>query len=285
MQEAQEKLSHADILVTYGDDVDEKVLSEAARLKWIMVMAAGIEHLPFQAIKEKSIIVTNARGIHKIPMAEFTIGMMLSYAKNIRQLSKNQERHVWEQKLTFEELAGKKATIIGPGAIGSEIARLLKAFRMETTGVNTSGRPVEYIDHIYKITQVNEALQFADYVISVLPATSETYHLINKDHFKVMKKEAVFINVGRGTTVNQHDLYDALKNKELAHAILDVFEEEPLPKNHPFWEMDEVTITPHISALTNQYQPRAIDIFKENLYKYINKENDFINQIDLDRGY
>lgn len=286
INDALEALSEADVLITYGEDLSPEMIEQAKQLKWIMVISAGLEKMPFQAIKERSIFVTNARGIHKTPMAEYTLAAMLQSAKNMKQWTKNQVAHIWDKTgVKMTELAGEALAIIGPGAIGSEIARLAKAFGMETYGVNRSGDDVPYIDHIYKLKDIFIPLAKAKYVVSVLPHTVETDHLLGTEHFKAMRNDALFINIGRGKTIDQDALLNALANGWIAEAVLDVFEEEPLPEAHPFWDMDNVTITPHFSSVTSGYQPRAIAIFEENLKQFIEGGTNYINLIDLDRGY
>ncbi|CAH0246442.1 Putative 2-hydroxyacid dehydrogenase HI_1556 [Peribacillus sp. Bi96] len=284
-QWTDEPLSEAEILITYGEDLTEEVIGKATNLKWIMVMSAGMELMPFKAIEDRGILVTNARGIHKIPMAEYTIGMLLQYEKKMKLLMKNEGEELWDRKIEVGELNGKKMLILGAGAIGGEVARLGKAFRMTIMGVNRSGKPVESIDRLYTLDHLLEALPEADYIISVLPSTVETKDLLQKEHFKAMKDSAVFVNIGRGDLVNEEVLIEALETKELAHAILDVFDPEPLGKGHPFWRMENVTVTPHLSSKSGEYLPRTFAIFEKNMLEYLKAGKDFINVIDLSRGY
>lgn len=284
-EEILNHISEAEVFVTYGEDVTEEILNKAEKLKWIMVMSAGIEKLPFQLLKERNILITNARGIHKIPMAEFVFGYILQYAKQLNVFVQQQKERVWNRKVPLQEIYGKTLLVVGAGAIGSQISQYGRAFGMHTIGINRSGSKNEAFDETYSREHINEVLPKADYIVSVLPNTSETQYVFTKEQFKLMKKEAVFINVGRGNAVKEEDLLEALNNGELAHAFLDVFEKEPLPENHPLWTCDKVTITPHLSAITNMYLPRAYEIFAKNLHIYINNEKNFINVIDLDRGY
>ncbi|GGE45595.1 2-hydroxyacid dehydrogenase [Pullulanibacillus camelliae] len=285
IEAADEALFSADILITYGEDLTEAHIEQAEQLKWIMVISAGLEKMPLALIKKKGIMVTNARGIHKIPMAEYTIGAMLQFVKNMRQWSENQSHHQWNKAIPTGELAGKTVTIIGPGAIGQEIARLGAAFRMKSLGVSRSGQPLEHFDQIYSIDEIEQALPDADFVVAILPQTEQTEGLIKERHFALMSEQAIFINIGRGKTVVQDDLLKALQSGMIRGAVLDVFEEEPLDQSHPFWEMDNVIVTPHVSSATSEYQPRSITIFEHNLKVYLSGENNFINAIDLDRGY
>ena len=276
---------NAEIFLTYGEDLTEELIYKADKLKWIMVMSAGLDRMPFTACKKQGILVTNVRGIHKIPMAEFTIGMMLQHVKQMRSLWANEQTKTWERKLPMGELYGKTLLILGIGAIGGEVARLAKAFNMKTIGVNRSGREAEWADEIFTMENYREAMPQADFIVSVMPSTEETKHFLDASDFEIMKNTAVFINIGRGDLVEDEVLVTALQEKKIAHAYLDVFYEEPLKESHPFWKMENVTVTPHISSLTKNYLPRSFEIFNHNLHTYIKNGSDYLNVIDMDRGY
>lgn len=285
MKDAEKAFYECEVFLTYGDDLTVNHIQKNNHLKWIMQMSAGLEQLPLKAIEEKGIMITNARGIHKIPMAEYTLGTMLQWVKQTRALLENEQEENWDRKIRMEELFEKTVLILGVGAIGGEIARLAKAFRMKTIGVNRSGNGVGNIDKLYLTEQMMDALPKADFIVSILPSTPETKHLLTKDHFVAMKNTAVFINIGRGDLVDESLLLRALEKNEIAHAFLDVFEKEPLVKDHPFWKMKNVTVTPHLSSVTQNYLPRALEIFKHNLNTYLNKTGDYMNVIDLKKGY
>ncbi|PLT33032.1 D-2-hydroxyacid dehydrogenase [Bacillus sp. V5-8f] len=280
-----EGLINAEILITYGEDLTEAHIKKAQNLKWIMVMSAGLEKMPFHIIAEKNVLVTNARGIHKTPMAEYTIGVLLQYEKQQKLLAENEALEKWDRRIGVGELHEKTMLILGPGAIGSEIARLAKAFNMNTIGVNKSGKQVEYIDFIHSLPELLAILPQADYVVSVLPSTKETQGLLKDEHFSRMKKQAVFVNIGRGDLYDEDTLLTALRTQTIAHAVLDVFCHEPLPAGHPFWSMKNVTVTPHLSSKTKQYLPRSFEIFEHNFKEYLNGGNKYINVIDPKRGY
>lgn len=159
-------LREAEILITYGEDLTEEIIEKAANLKWIMVMSAGMEIMPFKAIEERGIMVTNARGIHKIPMAEYTIGMLLQYEKKLKLLMKNEKEELWDRKIEVGELNGKTMLVMGVGAIGGEVACLGKAFGMKTIGMNRSGKMVQSIDHLYDLDHLMKAKPRADYIVS-----------------------------------------------------------------------------------------------------------------------
>lgn len=285
IEEAEDDLHKADILVTYGADLNETLIKKAKRLQWIMVLSAGIDQLPSHIIQEKNIMVTNARGIHKIPMAEYAISMLLQVYRKEKTLIQREKEQIWERSVTIQEITGRTMLILGTGSIGQEVARLAKAFQMTTYGISRSGKPAKYFDETYPVDQLEHLLPHGDFVISVLPSTAETKGLLTYDHFKKMPRHTVFLNMGRGDLVTSDHLLKAVQNEEIFHAVLDVFEEEPLPKDHPFWYEERITITPHLSGVTSMYQLRALNIFKQNLKAYIEGTNRYINKIDFAKGY
>lgn len=284
MKEGEAYLEEAEILLTYGEDLNEERIEKAGRLKWIMVMSAGMDLMPFRAIEAKGILVTNVRGIHAKPMAEYAIGMFLQVAKRTKILQQQESRSEWNRRLDFQELNDRTMTILGTGAIASETARLAKAFGMTTNGVSKSGRAKENFDYVYSVDDMHRPLEKGDYVAAVLPSTEETSGLLTEEHFQTMPEHAVFLNMGRGDLVATDVILDAVRKGEIAHAVLDVMEEEPLPEDHPFWKEEAITVTPHISGITSRYLPRGFEIFERNLNAYLNEES-MENIIDPERGY
>ncbi|MGM0877030.1 MAG: D-2-hydroxyacid dehydrogenase [Bacillota bacterium] len=286
INEAKELLSQADILLTYGEDLTDEHIKVATNLKWLMVASAGIEKLPFTELEKRKIHVTNSKGVHAIPMAEYCISMMLQVSRQAKTLIENEQQHNWNRRVKMEELAGKTVFVLGAGAIGTAIARLSQAFSMKVIGMNQDGREVEHFHKTYSIKDMSLPLQKADFIISVLPSTEQTKGLFNYETFKMMKKESVFINIGRGDAVIEKDLITALNEKLINHAVLDVFEKEPLDEHHPFWDMENVTVTPHLSGITRNYLPRAMQIFEKNLECYLKGELiSMENIISLDKRY
>ena len=278
-------LPTADIVVTYGEDLTAEDIESADNLKWIMVASAGIEKMPHAAIAKKGIIVSNVKGIHKTPMAESALAHLLSLKRSLPFIYENQRNREWNRKTKSSELAGSTAVLFGPGAIGSEIGRLLQAFGVKTIGCNRSGNDAEYMDEMVSIENVSAVLPNADIVLSVLPSTKETYHLLKKEHFQAMKEDAIFMNLGRGDLVEDQVMLEALENGEIGYAILDVFEEEPLPADHPYWKMDNVIISPHVSSHSGKYVERALDVFIPNLRAWIKGDKSPSNPVDMKRGY
>lgn len=279
-------IEEAEIFVTYGKDVTEELLEQAKNLKWIQVLAAGVDPLPFDAIKKNNILVTNVRGIHKIPMSEYAISMILSVYRKERDLLLYQLDKHWDRTLSFGEVTGKTMIVLGTGSIGQEVARLAKAFRMKTIGVSRSGRDKEHFDEVYSVTHLHSVLDKGDFIVSVLPSTKETRYLLKDEHFDLMRDDAIFLNMGRGDLVKTETLVRAVQEEKIGHLILDVFEEEPLAADSPLWKNERVTITPHIAAISDRYLERALGIFKENMNLYEDRQlEEMLNVIDFDRGY
>ncbi|MBA3926943.1 D-2-hydroxyacid dehydrogenase [Listeria sp. W9-0585] len=277
-------IDKVDCIVSYGSDITDSIIEEAKRLRWLMVFSAGIEELPHAKLQEKSILVTNVRGIHAIPMAEFTMGFMLSHVKRLASFASKQTKNDWERDPQIGELAEKTIIVVGTGAIGSQIAQFAKAFQMKTIGINTSGENIAPFDEAVSIEEIQTVLPEGDFIVSVLPETSATKSFYKKAHFEAMKKSTVFINIGRGSAISEEVLMDIASNQTIAHLYLDVSPIEPLPKNHPLWNFTNVTITPHVSAHSPKYLYRSFDIWLENVARF-QKEEPLLNMINLNRGY
>ena len=275
----------SEIIVTYGEDLDEEIVDRATNLKWVMVASAGLEKMPLGKLEERNILVTNVRGIHKTPMAETVLAHLLSLKRSLPKIYELQRKREWSKRLGSSELKGSTAIILGPGAIGSEIGRLLQAFGVFTIGCNRSGNLSENMNEIITFDMLIDSLPQADIIISVLPSTTETRRLLTIDHFQAMKKNAIFMNFGRGDVVDESVLLTTLKEGKIGHAVLDVFESEPLPSDHPFYELENVTVSPHVSSHSSEYIPRSLRIFTYNLRKWLNGEEDVQNKINLKRGY
>lgn len=281
----EEVLREAQILVTYGEDLDEGKIAIAEKLEWIFVASAGIEKMPAQAIADRGIYVSNVRGIHRKPMAESVLAHILSLKRGLPSIYAQQVRGEWNKRIRLTELNGSTALILGPGAIGQEIGRILQAFEVHTIGVNSTGEMASYMNETFAMQDLLEHLSKADIVISMLPSTEKTQGLLTREHFEVMKDSAIFMNFGRGDLVEEAILTEVLEQKLIAHAVLDVYMEEPLPTHSPLWKMDNVTISPHLSSHSSRYVERSLDIFKPSLQKWMEGERELENEIDILKGY
>ena len=259
--------------------------TKPTKLKWIFVASAGVEKMPAQAIIDQGIVVSNVRGIHKTPMAESILAHILAIKRALPWMYEQQKKSEWSKKAKQTELRDSTALILGPGAIGGEVGRLLQAFGVKTIGCNRSGKEAAFMDDMVSFEGLLGALPIADIVISVLPKTIETTHLLKEAHFKAMKNNAIFMNFGRGNLVDENTLIQAIENGEIGYTVLDVFEEEPLTADNPLWTLPNVIVSPHVSSHSARYVERSLKIFKPSLEKWLNGERDLENVMDLSRGY
>lgn len=272
----------ADIFVTYGSDMKSEHMKAFKNLKWVMVMSAGLDDMPLEQMK--GIHITNAKGIHKIQMTEYTVGLLLNFYKDFYRLNVDQSKSYWRKNATTEEIYEKNVHILGTGSIGVRLAGVLKAFGTKTTGYNTRGREVEYFDQTYPISELHEHINEADIVINILPSTEDTRGLLTEETFRRMKNTGVFVNIGRGDIMTDETVNAVLSKEYIRHMILDVFNQEPLVEDHEFYNYDNLTITPHASSKTPEYLTRAFDIFIYNM----KRADDFAsmkNIINPERGY
>jgi D-2-hydroxyacid dehydrogenase (NADP+) len=283
-KDAYKYIKDTEVLVCFDGDADAEFIHNAKNLKWIHLLSAGADAMPFDELKERKIILTNSKGVHKYQISEQVLGYMLLFERGLNYFIRKQMNREWDKSVRVSELYGKTVCILGVGSIGDEIARIAREFGMKTIGVRKSGKISQFIDEMYTNENMIYAVSKADYVICALPLTDDTYHLLGKDFFKNMKNDAVFINIGRGKVVDESSLIDALKNKTIRGAALDVFEEEPLSKESPLWDMENVIITPHTAGISPHYMERGIEIIKHNIKAYLG-DGDFINRVDLEKQY
>lgn len=283
--ELKSHLPEAVILITLFSGLDAKMIRLASRLKWIQALTAGVDFFPLDEIKRQKIILTNGRGIHKIYIAEYAIAAMINLARNFHLMFSNQLQGKWDRSVPQDEIHGKIVGILGLGSIGHEIARKASMLGMRVIGVKYNPHPLEGVDHVYGPTEMAEVLRQSDYVINLLPDTPKTKGLIDKTFFAMMNKSACFINLGRGSTVNQDDLINALRTKTIRALVSDVYEEEPLSEDNPLWKLDNVILTPHISGVSPKYLERAMDIIRHNLNVYLSRSGEMMNEVDLTLGY
>ena len=234
-------------------------------LKYIQLTSAGFDRVPMDYIKQHGIEIHNARGVYSVPMAEFALTGILQLVKQSRFFYENQKRCVWEKSRTLGELAGKTAVIVGAGNIGAEVAKRLKAFDVTVVGIDITTDERPYFDKIELLSNLDEQLKAADIVVLTLPLTDDTKGMFDKSKFDLMKNSCIFVNIARGQLVAENDLIDALNNKKISGAVLDVFETEPLEKASPLWNMDNVIITPHNSFVGEGNAERLSKIIFENI--------------------
>ncbi|MFI9579265.1 phosphoglycerate dehydrogenase [Staphylococcus capitis] len=274
-----------DILFGYDGDIDQAFLEECKNLKWIAWYATGVNNLPLDYINDRGIILTNGRGVQAKQLSEFIMTFILDDYKKMRTSYENQRAHKYDSKLTGERVNGKTLLFLGTGAIAQKTAYLAQAFGMKVIGVSKSGHMKDYFDYTYTIEEMDDVLAEGDVIVNSLPETQETIHLLKKHHFEEMKDEALFINIGRGTIVKEELIIEVLRNRLIRHAYLDVFENEPLSSDNPLYDLDNVTITAHITGNDKNINRDVTAIFEKNLTHFLNKNKVIENEVDPNKGY
>jgi phosphoglycerate dehydrogenase-like enzyme len=275
---------------------------QAPCLSWIQAHFAGIEHLLQHPITNQ-VHLTTASGVGAKSIAEYVIGGLLALNHHIPSFLEHQSKKIWSSKrlqiFVPSELHNTTLGIIGYGGIGQEIARLASAFGMKTLvtkhdisepNINswqfakTSKIQYDLVDKLYLPEHLHTMLKHCDYVIAAVPLTENTEHMISSLEFSAMKKGTILVNISRGKVVDELALINALQTGHLRGAVLDVFETEPLDSKSPLWTLPNVIMSPHVSGLTPNYDQRAIELFINNLERYLSGKP-LLNEVNIKRGY
>jgi D-2-hydroxyacid dehydrogenase (NADP+) len=280
-----------DTQIFVGYSIRAHQLPWARQLKWIHSTAAGVAQLTYPALRESSILVTNASGVHSIPIAEHVMGMMLSLSRKFPNAQRHQQDHCWAQQEIWDakprpgELHGAVLLLIGLGAVGKEIARRAQAFGMKIQAVTRSGSgDTSLAARIYPASQLEAALAEADFIVVAAPETPATYNLLGARQFAAMKPTAFVTNVARGSLIDEGAFAAALEHRKIAGAAIDVAAEEPLLPESPLWRLDNILITPHLAAASEHLWPRQTELLLKNLDLWF-AGKELINQVDFERGY
>ena len=280
----QRLLAQAEVL--FATRIPPDVAKRAPNLRWIQFTSAGVDHLWNPTLRDANIIVTSTKGIHGIPMPEFVLSCILMFAKGWPRLLQQQRDHQWS-KFMVEEVYGKTLVSIGVGEIGKGIGRLARAFGMRIIGVrrreDTQDVPPE-MDEIFPMSRLLQVLPRADYVVASLPLTAKTRGCLTEEVFRAMKSSVVFVNVGRGKTVDEQALVRSLREGWIQGAALDVFAGEPLPPDSPLWDVPNLLISPHMGSDTAMYTDRMTEVLYDNLSRYAQGQP-LRNVIDPGEGY
>jgi phosphoglycerate dehydrogenase-like enzyme len=271
-------------------DFPQEFVPRTPALKWFQQWYAGADWLQrYPQAQKQAFILTNASGVHGPQMAEHLFGLLIAWYRKFPEVFEAQKRHEWKRSVAYETglLYEKTLLIAGFGTVGGHVAKIADAFGLRVIGLRRS-RPSETlppgVQKLVSQESLDEVLAEADIVVNILPCTQETRHLFNEKIFAKMKKTAVFANIGRGPTVDEAALTKALSSGQIAGAVLDVTETEPLPPDSPLWDTPGIIITPHYSGTHPQYDEKVFALFLDNLKRY-GADEELRNIVDKNLGY
>jgi phosphoglycerate dehydrogenase-like enzyme len=283
------QLRDADVFV--GWSLRPEQLSLAPKLLWIHSPAAAVHQLMFPLLVKSKIMVTNSSEVHGPVVAEHAMALMLTMARRLETAFWYQQQKVWAQEQIWNEnprpleVAGSNLLVVGLGYIGREVVQRAKAMGMQVIGIREHPeKGNEGCEAVFAPTHADTIIGDMDFVVLSAPLTESTQGFINAARLKRMKPTAYLINVSRGPLIDDNALIAALRGKKIGGAALDVFEEEPLPPNSPYWTLDNCLITPHIAALTERLWERHYALFSDNLVRFISGK-ELRGLVDKQRGY
>jgi len=268
LSELPQDLSEIDVLISFGIELNDDFYRRATGLKWIQCLATGVDQILRWPSLRRETLLTSGRGIHGAPMRETVVYLMMGVSRGVARLVEAQKAHVWDRRF-YSLFMGKTAVIAGVGVVGTAIAQLLKAFGMHVVGLSRAPRAVQGFDEMMPTDRLREAAGRADFLINVLPATADNALLFDRTVFAAMKATAYYISAGRGQTVDEAALIEALRAGRIAGAGLDVFQTEPLPADSAFWDMPNVFITPHLGGYTSEYEGLIMPLIVDNMRAFL----------------
>jgi len=263
------------------------LLATAAKLKWLQTQSAGVEQIAGSDVfKRSNWILCTAAGMHE-SCVQHAIALLLGFTRRVGQHSLHQKELRWNSRdkvATPEVVEGRTMLILGVGAIGKRVAQIARVLGMKPIGVNTSGRAVAEVDETHAIANLDALLPRADVLMMILPATPQTDNLLNAARLAKLPKHCIVVNVGRGNAIDEPALVAALRTGQIAGAALDVYKQEPLPADSPFYDAPNLVMTPHIGGNRPDYDDCAFEIFVENLALYAQGKA-LKNVVERERGY
>lgn len=284
-----EQLATIDIMFGWNKMVGPKILATPNhRLKWIQAASSGVDYLPLATLSEQGIIVSNAKGMHAVPIAQTVMSYILYFTRGIRQSLSSQANKEWrhhEIGRATETLEHRTIMVFGTGQIGHQIAVYAKALGLKTIGINRHGEKRDAFDEILTDQDYQTKLADADFVVNMMPLTPETENFFDTAFFNAMGEGHYFFNLGRGASIDETALMAQLNNGHLAGAAIDVAQTEPLPETSPLWTTTNLVITPHISGYIPDIHERLFRIFEQNLPVFLTDGQLAVNQVDLSAGY
>lgn len=282
-KEAIPHVADADAIAMWGFQDAEPILAAGPNIRWVHSLSDGVERLLSPSMLSRPIHLTNSHGVHDRAVSEHTLALLLAWMRRIPDAVRHQSAHEWIRP-RGDTLFGKTILIVGFGSIGRAIAQRAKVFETRILAVKKHLSTEMFADHVYLEDQLAEVLPEADIVIAALPATPETDHFFGQKQFALMKRSALFINIARASVVDEAALIDALSQKEIAGACMDVFSKEPLPGDHPFWQMDNVIMTPHIASMVPDFWDKLTSLLQMNFVAFAHGDK-LMNEVDKKKGY
>ncbi len=276
-----EALRRADVMFVwdYRSDLLRTAWPTDCSVRWIHTGSIGVEAVLVDPVIERDIVVTNTRGVFERPIAEYVLGLVLMFAKDLRGTLGRQRERRWEHRET-ETIAGARVLVLGAGGVAREVAPLLRAAGMDVQVVGRTARSGDgSLGDVHARTEVDGLLPGADFVVVALPLTRETRGYLDHRRLGLLRPEARIVNIGRGALVDENALVAALRSGAIAGAALDVFATEPLPPEHPFWTMDRVVVSPHMSGDLIGWERDVVARFADNLRRWLAGE-ELRNMID-----
>lgn len=278
---APELLARTEAMLAYRSGPG--VLARMPALRWIQALTAGVEGWLALPDLPPRLVLTCARGTHRVQMPENILGALFHLTKPYAGIALDQKDRRWRRRVS-QTLAGTTLGILGLGVIGQELARKAQALEMHVIGTRRSPAPLPHVDHVYGPEGTDEVLAAADWVLLLLPVTPETRGFMNAARFKRMKPSAYLLNFGRGELVADDDLIQAVTARTIAGAVLDVFTTEPLPAEHPFWTTEGILVLPHIGGLHPGRDHIVAGLFVDNLERFLAGQP-LRETVDRARGY
>lgn len=279
-EDEPESLEEAEIILGWPN---VETIPRARRLRWIQLPSAGADR--YVGRLPDDVVLTNASGVYGIPVAEHVFSMMLGLVRALPHSVRAAQRSQWDRDGSYDELYGRTCGVLGLGDIGMEVSRRAAAFGMRVIAFKRQASvPPEFVDEVYGHERLGKFLAECHHVVNTLPETPQTVHLLDERAFKAVREGAYFYNVGRGKTVDETALVEALRSGRLAGCGLDVFEEEPLSPESPLWSLPNVIITPHVAGASPRESDRLADLFMENLTRWV-ADRPLLNVVDQEAGY
>jgi phosphoglycerate dehydrogenase-like enzyme len=278
-------LDRVDVIFAWNFDRPRlrDVIPRAPRLRWIQSISAGVEDLAFPELRAHGVVLTNAAGIYDPGLAESVLGFLLAFSARILENARLSPGDWPSERIAL--LRGTTVLIVGAGSIGTETGRLLRSVGLRVRGVARTARPADDVfESIVGPDALESELAVADHVVNVLPITPATGRMFGAPEFAAMKPTAMFVNIGRGATVDEPALIHALEGGVIAGAALDVFEVEPLPAENPLWRMPNVLVSPHRAGDHEGWESDVVALFVDNLRRFISGES-LRNVVDVELGY